>query len=314
MVNFYEVLGVPQDAGESDIKKAYRSLSLKYHPDRNGDAEATEKYKLINEAYEVLSDQGKKNQHDMELKFGNGGGGGFPGFNMGMGGMPFAHMDTMNEFSDINNIFNMMFGGQGMGGMGGMPNVRIFHNGVPMNMGIQRPEPIQKTVELTLEQSYNGCNIPVDIERLNIINNVRSTEIETLYINVPQGIDNGETMLLHDRGHNINNQVRGEVRLHIKINNTTEFQRNGLDLIFNKKISLKEALCGFNFEINHVNGKRLCLNNVNNPTIVKPNFKKVVQGMGMIRENNKGNMIIEFDVEFPESLTKEQIESLQNIL
>lgn len=322
MTNFYEILGVSQDASDSEIKKAYRTLSLKYHPDRNPSEDANEKIQAINEAYEVLSDQGKKNHHDMELKFGNGPGmqgmqgmqgfPGMPGFNMP--GMPFAHMESMNEFSDINNIFNMMFG-QGMGNMGGMgPNVRVYHNGVPVNIGIQRPEPIIKNIEITIEQSYQGCNIPVDIERWVIMNNVRSTEVETLYLNIPQGIDNGETIILSDRGNNINNQVRGEIRIQVQLINNSEFRRNGLDIIYNKKISLKEALCGFSFEINHLSGKRLCLNNVNNPTVVKPNFKKVVNGMGMIKDNNTGNMIIDFEVEFPDMISAEQIEALNKIL
>ena len=318
MTNHYEVLGVSNDANETEIKKAYRTLSLKYHPDRNPSEEATTKIQQVNEAYEILSDQGKRQQYDMELA------GGMPGF--GMGGMPFAHMNSMNEFNDIGNIFNMMFGGgmpgmPGMPGMGGGPNIRVFHGGGPginihtqMFHQMQKPEPIVKQIQVTLEQSYTGFNSPIEIERVNIDNNVRSVEKETLYLNIPAGIDNNETIVLGDKGHCINGQVRGEVRIQVQLVNNTPFKRQGTDLIYSKKISLKEALCGFVFEIDHLSGKRLALNNISNPTVIKPNFKKMVQGMGMTRDNSTGNLIIEFEIEFPESLTAEQIEGLNKVL
>jgi DnaJ family protein B protein 4 len=314
MPNHYEILGVSNDANETDIKKAYRALSLKYHPDRNPSEEAITKIQQINEAYEILGDQAKRNQYDMEL---SGGGGGIPGF--GMGGMPFAHMNSMNEFNDINHIFNMMFGGGGM--HGGGPNIRVFHGGGPginihtqMFHQINKPEPIIKQIQITIEQSFTGCNVALEIERFNIENNVKSIEKETVYLNIPQGIDNNETILLSEKGHCINGQIRGEVRIQVQLINNSEFKRQGTDLIYNKKISLKEALCGFVFEVNHLNGKRLALNNVNNPTVIKPNFKKLVPGMGMTRENSTGNLIIEFEVDFPDSLTAEQISKLNEIL
>jgi DnaJ-class molecular chaperone len=323
MTNYYEVLGVSQDAGDMEIKKAYRALSLKYHPDRNDTAEAMEKIQAINQAYEVLSDKAKRNQYNMELQFGNGPGmgglGGMPGF----GGMPFAHMQSMNEMNDINNIFNMMFGGgmPGFGGPGG-PEIRIFHGhgGMPgmggMNFHAQtqmRPEPIQKTIQITIDQSFTGSTIPIEVERTVISGNARRSESETVYINIPQGIDDNESVTLHEKGHIINDN-KGEVRIVFRVQNNSAFKRQGLDLVYKQKISLKESLCGFSFEIAHINGKRLCLNNTSNPTVIKPNFKKVVPNLGMTREGSTGNMIIDFEVEFPESLTKEQTESLVTIL
>jgi DnaJ-class molecular chaperone len=243
--------------------------------------------------------------------------------------MPFSHMNSMNEFNDINNIFNMMFGGgiPGMGnGMGGGmhsggPNIRVFHSGGPginihtqMFHQVQKPEPIVKQIQVTLEQSFTGFNMPLDIERFNIDNNVRTVEKETMYLNIPPGIDNNETIVVGDKGHCINGQVRGDVRIQVQLVNNTPFKRQGTDLIYSKKISLKEALCGFVFEIDHLNGKRLALNNIHNPTVIKPNFKKMVQGMGMTRENSTGNLIIEFEIEFPESLTSEQIAKLNEVL
>jgi DnaJ-class molecular chaperone len=311
MANHYETLGVNRDASETEIRKAYRNLSLKYHPDRGGD---TDKFQQINAAYEVLSDSQKKEQYDMEL---NGfGGGGDHGI--------FHH--NMNEFSDINNIFNMMFGG-GMPGMPGMPpgfggpDIRIFHNGIPVNGGaffqnMQKPPPIIKNVKISLEQAYRGLSIPIEIEKWTMReNNIRVNENETIYVNIPQGIDENEIIVLRNRGHVVNEMIKGDVKIVIQLENNTPFIRHGLDLIYKKKITLKESLCGFSFEILHLNGKQLCLNNNTNRTIIKPNYRKIIPNMGIIRENeNSGNLIIEFEIEFPDNLTEEQMNEIEKIL
>jgi len=321
--NYYEVLGVSQDSNENEIKKAYRTLSLKYHPDRNPSPEANSKFQSINQAYETLSDPQSKQQYDMELKFGQGGGPGLGGFSHSMnpggmafnfGGMPFGHMNSMDEFQDINNIFNMMFNGGGMPGGG----AGIFNGpgGIKIHFqqSISKPEPITKTVEITLEQCYQGFTMPIDIERVIMVNNNRSNEKETIYVNIPRGVDENETLVIENKGHIINNTVHGDIKISFKIKNETEFQRRGMDLIYSKKISLKEALCGFLFEIQHINGKTLCLNNKTNKNVIKPNYKKVVPNMGMVRENSTGNMIIDFELVFPDSLTDEQVASLEGIL
>jgi len=323
MPNYYDVLGVSKDADEGELKKAFRKLSLQFHPDRNPEEDATTKFQEINEAFEVLGDPAKRQQHDMELQFGSGN--------------PMGGMD--NDMNDINNIFNMMFGGGGGGGFPGMgggggfpgmggggfpgmpPGIRIFHQGGPgVNVHTQmfhsfgRPEPIQTSVEITAEQSYQGCTVAVEFERWNIINNVRSTERDTLNINFPRGIDDGETIVIGDRGNNINNQVRGELRITVRVKNTSEFVRRGMDIHLTRKISLKDALCGFTFEFDHFNGKRICMNNNTGTSVIKPNSKKVINGLGMIRDNNTGNLVVEFEIEFPESLSDEQRDALRKIL
>jgi DnaJ-class molecular chaperone len=180
-------------------------------------------------------------------------------------------------------------------------------------MFMQRPNPIIKEVSITLEQCFNGCNFQIDIDRSVIKNNVQIIENESIYINIPPGIDSNEQIIINDKGNRIND-MNGEIRLHIKVTNETEFKRNGLDLTMNKKVTLKECLCGFSFEISHLNGKRLCLSNKTNPTIVYPNYKKVIPNMGMKKGNSVGDLNIVFEVIFPESLTPEQISKISEIL
>ena len=263
---YYDILGVSKDANDNEIKKAFRALSLKYHPDRNPTEDTTEKFQKIGEAYEVLSDSEKRNQYDNESN-------GIPF------GMPFTHMDSMNEFQDMNNIFNMMFGGMagpGMPGMGG-PGIRIFHSG---GMGggpqffqqFQKPAPLSKTVNITLNQCYDGGSIPVEIERFVVNNGIKYTETVTLNIPIPKGIHEKNGIIIENEG-NCVNDLKGDVKLSFKIDEHPLFKRRESDLIYKKKISLKEALCGFSFELQHLNGKMLFLNNKSNRTIITPDTK-----------------------------------------
>lgn len=324
--NYYDTLGVSKDSNEADIKRAYRVLSLKHHPDRNGGSEESKrKFQELNQAYEILSDPHKRKQYDLEL---NGFPPGMGGIFNNMGGFPgggghhFTHMShgsQMDDMNDMNNLFNMIFGqaAGGMGGMGGMegmggPDIRIFHNGVPLFQNLQKPMPIVKNISIKLEDAYSGILFPLEIERQ--VEQMRSLETETVYINIPAGIDDNEIIVLKNKGHVINEDVKGDLKIIVKIENNTPFLRSGMDLIYKKTITLKESLCGFSFEIYHLNGKKMLMNNTQGKTIVKPKFRKVISGMGMVREQITGNMYIEFDVEFPSSLTEEQIEVLDKTL
>lgn len=305
MPNYYETLGVENNASDDEIKKAYRKLSLIHHPDRGGD---TNKFQEISSAYETLSDPQRRSQYDAQL---NGirippfTGFPFPGATNihfahmgGANGMGANGMGVQTEFGDLNSFINMMFNN------GRMPN---------MNMG--KPIPIIKNVKITMEQAYSGVSIPIEIERWIMVDaNTRQTEKETIYIPFPQGIDENEIIILREKGNIINENTKGDIKIVVQIENNTQFQRHGLDLIYSKTITLKEALCGFVFSMNHLNGKQLTFNNTINNTIIKPNAKKIIPNMGMVRENNTGNLIIDFEIQFPDSLTSEQISSLTAIL
>ena len=312
----YDILGVSKEAEQDEIKKAYRKLSLQFHPDRNPDPEATEKYKAINEAYEVLSDGQKREQYNMELQFGSNGGhmGGFPGgFPPGFPG---------------GDIFSMMFGMPGMPGMGGGgPNIRVFHSGgggfppgFPGGEGFEaffqqmhKPPAITKQISITLGQAYQGVTLQLEVERQSQRGPIMIHEPEVLNVAIPAGIEHGETILLNGQG-NGQGDMRGDVKLVIHIEDHPIFKRQGQDLVYVKHISLKDSLCGFSVDVQHLNGKMLHMNNQANPTVVKPGFKKVVPGLGMNRSGQTGNLVLEFVVDFPDTLTPEQIETLKGLL
>ena len=330
MPDYYGILGIERNASEAEIKKAYRTLSLKYHPDRNPSEEAKVKILEINNAYEILSDEGKKRnydmggtgeeEHDPGFPFGPGGpGGGFPfgggpGFAFGMGGHPFMHMNSMNEHTDINDIFNMMFsGGMGMGGGMGGPNIRIFRNGVPV---IQKPAPLQIEIQITLEQAFFGVvDFKIAFERVVVVQHLQSPENDEILITIPKGVQHNEVLVLQDKGHVIQDKVKGDLHIVVRISENALFVRNEMDLLYKKKISLKECLCGFSIEIPHLNGKMLRLSHSATSHVIKPSEKKTIPNFGMSRENHPtGNLIVEFEVVFPDKLTEEQINVLSEVL
>lgn len=307
MSNHYETLGVEQTASVDEIKKAYRRLSLQYHPDRNTTPDAVGKFQKINDAHEILSDKQSRAEYDMQLK--------------GIGNV-FNHNGP--EFSDINNIFNAFMSGMngmnGIPGMNGMPNIRIFNTGNHQGFSgqftqqINKPPPIVRNIELTLEQSYTGGSFPIQINKWVLINGVENEEMQTLYISLPPGIDENEMVLLRNQGHQISENVKGDVKVNIKIKNEGVFKRQGLDLIYSKTITLKEALCGFSFDLKHVNKKIFTFNNKVNTTIIKPGQQKIIPQLGMTRETHTGNLIVIFDISFPDTISVENMEKLREIL
>ena len=303
--NLYNVLGVDEKSTKDEIKKAYRGLQMKWHPDRNQGSEDSKKMsEKINGAYEVLGDDEKRLEYDNISK------------------SPFARMNSGGMEVPMDDILNMFFKGMpGFPGMHpgfpGMPpgaKVHVF-NGSPMgfNQAISKPIPIMKTIEINMSQVLSGASIPLEIERWIIENQIKVFEKETIYVTVPKGIDDNEMIILRDSGNVLNENVKGDIKIFVKIKNETPFKRVGLDLILNKTISLKDSLCGFTFELDYINGKSYTLNN-NKGNIIPSGYKKIYQGMGLTRGDHKGNMIIQFNVNFPDKLTEEQIVKLTEIL
>lgn len=306
--NFYDILGINEKASKDEIKKAYRNLQMKWHPDRNlGCQESQSMTQQINEAYETLGDDQKREEYDMTRNNPN----------------PFMRMNSYGGGGmevPVDDILNMFFGGGNPFSMGGFPgmsqgsNIHIFH-GSPMNFhqSMNKPIPIIKSLTINMEQVLNGASISLEIERWILENENKVYENEIINVDIPAGIDENEIIILRNKGNIISERCKGDIKVNILVENNTEFKRTGLDLILEKTITLKESLCGFSFELKYINGKTYTLNN-NKGSIVPPEYKKIYQGMGLKRGENKGNMIINFHVEFPDKLTSEQIEQLIQIL
>ena len=340
--NFYNILELPETATIDEIKKSYRRLSLIHHPDKNNNSsESATKFQKISEAYETLGDVDKKKEYDMTrnnpfIKM-MGGNHGMPMDPMGHGQNVMGQnvMDDLlaNLFGFPGMGFPMQGQGQGQGqsfNMQGMPsgfhmqgmppgfpsgfgpNVRVFHNGRPVNMPQQKPAPIILTINVPIDKILTGTTVPIDVERWIVENGNKVHEHETIYVAVPKGMDEGEIILLKDKGNAISDDLRGDVKVVVKVENTTGFQRSGLDLVLSKSISIKEALCGFTFELKYITGRTYTINN-NAGNIIPNGYKKIIPSMGFSRDGHTGNLVIVFDVKFPEKLSDASLEALKKI-
>lgn len=289
--NYYDVLGIPKNSTQEQIKKAYRKLSLKYHPDKTGGDDT--KFKELNEAYTILGDEQKRKEYDNPIRhsFMNSGG---------------EHEATHEDM--MKHIFKHF-----MGGGFHEPNVEFFKNGHRIFSSFMKPQTIQKTIHLTLKEAYEGISKPIVVERKVIDENKEhKTEKETIYVSIPKGVDNGEVILLKEEGH-IVKHIKGHVRIQIRIEPNPIFKRDGLNLILIKTISLKQALCGFHLEIEHLNGKRFAIHNKPG-NIINHDYVKTIPNLGMIRDKHIGSMIIQFKVQFPETIPEHVLEYLNKHL
>tara|TARA_Y100000816_G_scaffold292623_1_gene289218 strand:- start:6459 stop:7448 length:990 start_codon:yes stop_codon:yes gene_type:complete len=323
---FYEVLGIEPHASADQIKKAYRTLSLKYHPDRTqGDEKSSEIYKKINEAYETLGDQDKRKEYDTQQKF-SGGIGDFASFFGGQPPMPPGFMQgEMPGFSDPNELFSALFSGN-MGGNfvpppGTQMKFQVFQNGVPVEVNfdpnvLHKPTAITSHLKIGMDIVLTGGKVPFEIERWVLQNGQKVFEKQKVYVDITQGMDDGEVLLLENHGHVLNENCKGDVKLIVKVENDTEYVRRGLDLFVEKSISLKDALCGFSFELKYLNGKTYSIANKASSMVITPGYQKTIPNMGISRGGTTGSLIIAFIVKFPEAgeLDEPSLEKLREVL
>lgn len=239
--DFYKILGVKRDASAADIKKAYRKKARELHPDTGGDEE---KFKQVNEAYEILSDPEKKSQYDQFGRYmgdvppgaapsGWPGGAGSPG---GPGGF------TM----DFGDIFGSMFGGGAGGGFGGArPAPR------------QRPvrgEDLQVTLEVSFEEAFAGA------EKTVTIRNPQTGSRETLTMNIPPGQREGGKLRKRGKGNpGVAGGEAGDLIVSIHIKPHAFFTRDGADVILELPVTIAEAALGVETTIPAPDGSKVKL-------------------------------------------------------
>jgi len=297
----YEVLGIPKDANEGTIKKAYRELSFKNHPDRNPSPEAASKMREINEAYEVLSDPQKRSEYDT------------PSANPldDIISELFKREQNQNPF----HMFHQVHMGPRIHIRPGQP-INIFEMMQNMHMGEVfeevRPDPLDVEIAITLEEAYKGHNTPITIERN--VNNGKyiATEQEKVYVITPPGIDNGEIIQIEEKGHVLKNH-KSVLRVHIRIKPHEVFERKGLQLFYKHTLTFKESICGFDFTIQQLDGTSLKIkNNIGN--VIQNMDEKVLKGKGMMRDGTTGDLMLQLRVLPSKPLTEEQVEALLKVL
>ena len=347
--DYYSTLGVDRNAGEVEIKAAYRKLAMKYHPDRNpGNASAEEQFKTVNEAFEVLSDPHKRQMYDNY---------GHEGVNMGAGGGGF-HAGGFGGFEDIfSSVFSDMFGGS-FGGGGRRPRA-------------QRGADLKQQINLTLEDAFDGLEESITYNRVDSCHVCHGTGAQegsgvktcptckgsgvvqfsqgffsmrqpcpdcggqgtiiekpcracrgigrenaknTITVKIPPGVRDGIVLKVANGGDiGANGGGYGDLYLETHVKKHKIFTRDGDDLLVEANISYPSAVLGGSFEIENIKKEKL---KVGVPEGSPHGTTVRLEGQGMPvlgRSGKRGDMKVILNIEVPRKLTSKQKELIKNL-
>jgi len=309
--DLYDVLGVDEDANKKDIKKAYRELARKHHPDRNpDDPNAEEKFKKIQKAYAVLSDEEKRRQYDAQRRFGGGGGfGGGRGFGgPSAGGGPDVRFEQGGNFEEvfggrggIGDIFESFFGGGAGGATQGRDPFRQQQGQQRGRRRQQSRQPSGQDIETKLRLSFREA---LDGGRKD----VELPTGESIRLKIPQGVRDGTKIRLRGRGQAGPTGQRGDLYVTFEVGEHPRFRREGDDVYLTETIGTFEALLGTERRIPTPYGQRIKLTI---PEGTQPGEKLRLRGQGVKTEDGQGDLYVEVDVTIPEDLTDEQRDTLR---
>lgn len=281
--DYYETLGVNKGASKDEIKSAYRKMALKYHPDRNKNPDAEDKFKEINEAYEVLSNDQKKSAYD---QFGHS------AFEGGMGGSPFSGHTYTSQNGPFNFTWSSSGGGEGADfDFGGFNNpFDIFEQffGAGFSGGRSRqPRLATYKIQINFLEAANGC------EKEVVVENKKKT------IKIPAGVDDGQKIRFND------------FILYIDVLPDKIFKREGNDVYVTQTISFKTAVLGADIEVPTL--KEPLKIRVKPGT--QPNTLIRLQGKGVrdVQGYGIGDLYIRLLVEVPTDLTPRQKELIKEL-
>lgn len=341
---YYEVLGVSKNATQDDLKKAYRKAAIKNHPDKGGDPE---KFKELAQAYEVLSDPEKREIYDQygedALKEGMGGGGGmhdpfdiFQSFFGGGGGSSRGRRQRRGEdvvhplkvsledlYSGISkklslsrNVLCSKCNGKGSKSGASMKCSSCQGTGMKVSIRQLGPSMIQQMQHPCNECKGTGETIN-DKDRCPQCKGEKVVqEKKVLEVIVEKGMQNGQKITFPGEADEAPDTVSGDIVFVLQQKEHPKFKRKGDDLFVEHTLSLTEALCGFQFILTHLDGRQLLIKS-NPGEVVKPDQFKAIyeEGMPMYRRPfMKGKLYIHFTVEFPDSLSPEQVKALEAVL
>jgi len=337
----YAVLGVAKDAEEGEIRKAYKKLALKNHPDKGGDPD---KFKEISAAAEILCDAEKRKIYDeqgLEGLEGSGGG----------------------EGQSANDIFSMFFGGEGRSGRRGpqkgedivhtiKASLEDMYNGKTVKLAISRNKPCPdcegRGGKEGAEKACSDCNgrgVKISLRQIGpgMVQQMQSTcstckgagksinekdkckscrgskvykDRKVLEVNIEKGMSNGQKIKFSGEADEVPGTIPGDVVIVVQEKEHETFKRKGADLLMNIDIQLSEALCGFVKTINHLD-ERVLKFEIPQGQVIKQDALKIIHGEGMPQHGNifnKGNLFLHFNVKYPASLPVELVKTIKKVL
>lgn len=342
---YYDVLSLDSNASESDIKKAYKKMALLYHPDKNQSPDASDKFKQIGEAYEILSNPEKRKQYDTYGESGLD--------HNEMGGSPFDIFKHFFGGNDNSQFFNFSHGKQKRRGNDTSHTIDIsledLYNGKTLKISLNKQktcnncdgtgcknktnskcqtchgsgtQTVIRQIGPMIQQMQTSCNMCKGngfyIENKNKCDKCNGNRIysskEIINTTINRGMKNNDKIVLNGEGdQHPDIDIPGNVILILKQKKHLLFTRDGNDLIIQKSISLKDALCGTKFNITHLDSRILLIKTkpyaiINNKDIF------VIPNEGMKYGNNSGNLLIQFNILLPSSFEDDTLEVLKEIL
>jgi curved DNA-binding protein len=304
--DYYKILGVGKNASEGDIKKGFRKLAMKYHPDQNkGDKQAEERFKELNEAYAVLSDKEKRRQYDMF---------GAEGFQQRFSQEDiFRNFDFGQVFSEFGfgseDLFSRIFGGMGGGrrrpfsrGGGG------YHSGGPFGRTAQQPQrggDLVMDLQVTLKEAVFGASKTASFNR--------GGGVERVTVKIPPGISTGKRLRIGGKGQQgAWGGPAGDLLIRVMVAPHPVFARKGDDLLISREITLGQAVLGTQIEIPALDEKTLSFKV---PPGTQSHTQMRIKGHGAMhfKKAGRGDLYVKIIVKLPKSLTEEQEELFKQL-
>jgi DnaJ-class molecular chaperone len=319
--DYYDILGIPKTASADEIKRAHRKLVRQYHPDVNKNNKgAEEKFKEVQEAYDVLSDEQKRKNYDQFGHAGVGGGVGgggdpFEAFRRARGGNarggwqpgPGGTVEDFGDFgnaADFGDIFDQIFGGgaarAARGNGGPRQRTRARAEAVTPDRGAD----IEHGVELEFAQAARGTTLPLMI--------TRDGKPETIEIKVPPGVKDGSKIRIRGKGqHTAHGGEAGDLYIVTTVRPHAYYRRDNLDVLLDVPISLYEALLGTKVTVPTLDGEVT----ITIPPGTSSGAKLRVKGRGIARGEEKGDQLCVVKVVVPKNLSDDEkslVEKLQS--
>jgi DnaJ-class molecular chaperone len=280
--DYYEVLGVNRNASPEEIKRAYRKVALKHHPDKNpGDKTAEEKFKEASNAYDVLSDPEKRKIYDIR----------------GHAGVHNAGFQGYTNFEDIFTNFGDIFGREVFGNFGDVFG-DVFSRENPTGFSPQRRGNLRTRLTIPFEESILGAEKRIQVND------------RTLTIKIPQGIKDGQSLRLAGQGDLNASGQRGSLIVKIAVQPHPNFKRENLDLVTQATVPLTTAALGGKVRIPTLEGDI----DLKIPAGTQPEQQLRVRGGGVVDSSKrKGDLRVQIKIEIPRSLTRKQKELLKEL-
>ncbi|KAI8064333.1 uncharacterized protein B0P05DRAFT_590158 [Gilbertella persicaria] len=303
--DYYQILGVSEGASEVDIKKAYRKQALKYHPDRNKEASAKLHFQQISEAFEVLNDKKKRREYDLERSSSKGNNE-FPYFAEDLFAQFFSNTRPYSPSSSASDeddfLFNDMYGSRDS-----------FHQSPPSSplSSSYKPKSIKRPLHVSLDDLYTGTT-----KRLKVTRTLANqTTDKILTVNVKPGSKQGSKICFPGEGDTLPSGAQQDIEFEIQEKPHDVYTRQGDNLYMTLRITLLEALTGFKKTIKKLDGTTTLITSSEN-RIIQTGHEDILIGEGMPKEQSgeRGDLIVRYQVEYPESLTIKQRQVLKKVL